>query len=207
MFSTVDLLRSITVSTAAQPDLEPGRAYRTRELRRWGKNPTRLARRLVQEGKLREAAHGLFYAPVPSRFGEVPASDEALLRAFLNNSPFVITGTPYWNPLGLGSTAMFTVTLAYNTQRTGEFILDGRRFLLKRVFFPDEPSPEWFVIDLFQHHDMAGVSLSRLRRGLVAKLREGHWDSSKLFEMANRFGTKATAALVEGAIAEAETTA
>jgi hypothetical protein len=193
------------VSTAAQPILEPGRAYRTRELRRWGKNPTRLARRLVQEGKLREAARGLFYAPLPSRFGEAPPPDEALLRTFLNNRPFVITGPPRWNALGLGSTAMFAATLVYNTERTGEFTLDGRRFLLRRVLFPDAPSAEWYIVDLLQHHEMAGASLSELRRRLVAKLRRGCWDSAILFEMADCYGTKATAALVEGAILEAKT--
>ena len=67
------------MSTAAQPQLEPGRAYRTRDLRRWSANPTRLARRLVDEGKLREAAHGLYYAPIPTRFGPAPASSEELL--------------------------------------------------------------------------------------------------------------------------------
>ena len=44
----------------APPDLQPGRAYRTRDLRAWSANPTRLARRLVGEGRLREAARGLY---------------------------------------------------------------------------------------------------------------------------------------------------
>jgi hypothetical protein len=189
------------------PDLEPGRAYRTRDLLRWGKNPTRLAQRLVDEGKLREAAHGLYYAPVPSRFGSAPASDQELMRAFLADGPFVITGPPRWNALGLGSTAMFAATLVYNTQRTGEFRLDGRRFLLRRVLFPESPSPEWFVVDLLQHRDMAGVSLGELQRGLVATIRAGRWDEGRLLEMADAFGTRATLALVERAIAEARTAA
>lgn len=192
------------MSIAAQPALEPGRAYRTRDLRRWGQNPTRLARRLVEEGRLREAAHGLYYAPVPSRFGPAPASDEELLRAFLDGEPFLITGPPQWNALGLGSTAMFAAKLVYNTQRTGEFVLDGRRFILRRVYFPDEPTPEWFVIDLLQHHDMAGAALSDLRHGLVATLRAGRWDRGQLRAMAEAYGTKATQALVEGALAEAQ---
>ena len=192
------------MTLAAQPDLEPGRAYRTRELRRWGANPTRLARRLVREGRLHEAAHGLFYAPIESRFGAAPACDEELLRAFLGGDRFVITGPPRWNALGLGSTAMFAATLAYNAQRTGEFTFDGRRFLLRRVRFPDDPPPEWFAVDLLQHHGMAGASIGELRGRLTATLREGRWEPERLRAMADVYGTKATLALVERCIAGAD---
>jgi hypothetical protein len=115
--------------TAAQPRLEPGRAYRTQDLRRWSANPTRLARRLVGEGKLRQAAHGLYYAPITTRFDPAPPPSDALLRAFLNGEPFLVTGPPRWNALGLDATSMFAVTLVYNTQRSGEFRLGSRRFL------------------------------------------------------------------------------
>lgn len=190
------------MSTATQPRLKPGRAYRTRDLRRWSANPTRLARRLVNEGKLREAAHGLYYAPIPTKFGPAPAADEELLRAFLGDRSFLITGPPHWNALGLGSTAMFAVTLVYNTHRTGEVVLGGRRFMLRRVYFPRNPSPEWFVVDLLQHHDMAGAALSELRKGLKATLRVGRWNRDRLREMAKVYGTKATLALVEDALRE-----
>ena len=191
------------MSLAAQPKLEPGKTYRTRELRRFGANPARLARRLVREGKLQQAAHGLYYAPVQSRFGQAPPPDDEILRGFLGDSPFVITGPPKWNALGLGATAMFAATLAYNQKRTGEFTFDGRRFILRRVYFPDRPSPEWFVIDLLQHHDMAGVSLAELRERLVATLREGRWDRARLRAMAGQYGTKATLAVVEQCLREA----
>jgi hypothetical protein len=195
------------MSTAAQPQLEPGRASRTRDLRRWSANPTRLARRLVDEGKLREAAHGLYYAPIPTRFGPAPPPSEELLRALLRGEPFLVTGPPYWNALGLGSTAMFAVTLVYNTRRSGELHLGGRRSLSRRVYFPEAPTAEWFVIDLLQHHDMAGVALSELREGLVATLRLDRWDRERLREMAKTYGTKATLALVEGALHETEASA
>ncbi|RMG15282.1 MAG: hypothetical protein D6729_12630 [Deltaproteobacteria bacterium] len=185
---------------ATQPELEPGRAYRTRELRPFSANPTRLAKRLVREGRLRRAAHGLYYAPVPSRFGPAPASDTELLRAFLGGSPFIISGPPKWNALGLGSTAVFPVTLVYNTKRSGEFTFDGRRYLLRRVLFPENPPPEYFVVDLLERHGMAGVSLADLERGLVATLREGRWNPETLREMAQRYGTLETQALVRRCI-------
>lgn len=192
------------MSTAVQPVLEPGRAYRTRDLLRWGQNPTRLARRLVHEGKLREAARGLYYAPTRSKFGQASPSDEELLRAFLRDEPFVVTGPPRWNALGIGSTAMFAVTLVYNTRRTGEVALDGRRFLFRRVYFPATPTPEWFVVDLLQHHDMAGLAASELRQGLLSTLRLGRWDRRRLRDAAERYGTKATLALVDDALHETE---
>lgn len=195
------------MSTAALPELEPGRAYRTRDFRRWGKNPTRLARRLVHEGKLRQAAHGLYYAPIPSKFGPAPATDEELLRVFLGNEPYLVTGPERWNALGLGSTAMFAAKLVYNTRRTGEVVLDGRRFLLRRVYFPEKPTPEWFVIDLLQHHDMAGVALSDLRDGIASTLRLGRWNRERLREMAESYGTRATIALVNDALGETESQA
>lgn len=195
------------MSAAAEPALEPGRAYRTRDLRRWSANPTRLARRLVGRGELREAARGLYYAPKQTRFGPAPPSSEELLRAFLGSDRFIVTGPPHWNALGLGSTSMFAVTLVYNTKRSGEFRLAGRRFLLRRVCFPVDPAPEWFVVDLLQHHDMAGVALSELRAGLVATLRLGRWDRELLRGMAERYGTKATLALVEDALSKTEATA
>ena len=188
------------MSRAAQPNLEPGRAYRTRDLRNWGANPTRLARRLVREGKLREAARGLFYAPVESRFGSAPAREAELLRAFFGRDPFVITGPPRWNALGLGSSAVFAATLAYNTRRTGDFTFDGRRFLLRRVLFPIDPPPEWFVVDLLQHHEMAGAAITELKERLTATLREGRWNRERLREMADGYGKKATLALVERCI-------
>ena len=193
------------MTAPVQPELEAGRAYRTRDLARWGKNPARLAQRLVREGKLREAAHGLYYTPIASKFGPAPVPDSVLLRAFLEGEPFLISGPQRWNALGLGSTAMFAATLVYNTQRTGEFTLDGRRFLLRRVYFPEQPSPEWFVIDLLRHHEMAGVPLSELRKNLVVALREGRWDLDEMREMAETYGTKATLVLVDTCIAEART--
>jgi len=191
------------MSLAAQPDLEPGRAYRTRDLRRWSANPTRMAKRLLGEGRLRRAAHGLFYAPLQSRFGPAPPSESEMLRVFLDGSPFIISGPPKWNALGLGTTAMFATTLVYNTKRTGEFTIDSRRYLLRRVLFPERPPQEWFVIDLLQHRGMSGASLEDLERGLVAKLKEGRWDPERLQEMARRFGTKATLAIVEACLKQA----
>jgi len=49
--------------TAVEPRLQPGRVYRTIELARWGKNRSRLVRRLVREKKLVRLAYGFYLCP------------------------------------------------------------------------------------------------------------------------------------------------
>ncbi len=189
------------MTTAAQPLFEPGRVYRTRELRGWSANPTRLAKRMVKEGTLRQAAHGLFYAPRPTRFGLAPPPETEILRGFFEGTPFIISGPPRWNALGLGATALFAATLVYNTKRTGEFQLDGRPYLLRRVLFPEDPPPEYYVVDLIQHHKMAGHSLTDIETQLAASAADGRWDTALLIEMAGQYGTKSTLASVKRALA------
>lgn len=188
------------MATTPPPGIEPGQVYRTKDFRQWSANPARLAKRLMHEGKLRQAAQGLFYAPLPTRFGPAPPDETEILRAFFAGSPFLVSGPAKWNALGLGATAMFVTTLVYNTRRTGEFILDGRRYLLRRVLFPENAPPEYFVVDLLQQHDMAGIALSELEHGLVATLSDYRWNKDILIDMAKLYGNKATLALVERAI-------
>lgn len=188
------------MSVAAQPILEPGRVYRTRELGQWSANPPRLAQRLVRAGRLVQLAHGLFAAPRRSRFGEAPPTDEALLGAFLDGTPFVRTGPERWNALGLGTSAVFATPLVYNTKRSGRFSFGGRQFLLRRVAFPEAPSPEWFVIDLFENAEMAAASPTELAAALQAALRDGRFDRARLSVMSSRFGSKRTQVLVTRAL-------
>lgn len=177
--------------------------YRTRELARWGANPPRLAQRLVRDGQLVQLAHGLFAAPKRSRFGEVPPTDEALMRAFLDGGPFVFTGPERWNALGLGTTAVFARPLVYNKKRSGLFNLGGRKFLLRRVAFPEVPQPEWFIIDLFENAEKAAASRDELVTSLTAALRTGKFDRARLLDMSRRYGSRHTQALVRATLASA----
>lgn len=182
--------------STVNPKLEPGRVYRTRDLKAWGINAPRLAKRLVKEGKLVPLANGLFAHPKRSRFGAVPPSDKEIMRAFLGETPFVFTGSEHWNALGLGATAVFAAPLVYNTKRSGTFQFGGRRFVLRRVAFPENPPPEWFVVDLLEHADQAGASRVDLSASLSQALARGTFSRERLLEMAERYGTKATQALV-----------
>jgi hypothetical protein len=181
------------------PRLTPGRVYRTREFVKWTANPTRLAKRLVASGVLQPLAQGLFLHPRMSRFGAVPPSDDEVMRAFLEDAPFQFTGPDQWNALGLGTTAVFPTRLVYNTKRSGEFDLGGRKFLLRRVAFPKHPHPEWFVIDLLEHHEMAGVSLDTVKEALVRALEARRFDADELRAAARGYGSRSTQSLVEEA--------
>lgn len=188
------------MTAAAQPPLEPGRVYRTRELAQWSRNAPRLARRLVRDGQLVQLAHGLFAAPKRSRFGDVPPTDEAVLRAFLDGEPFVFTGPERWNALGLGTTALFAMPLVYNTKRSGRFTFRGRQFLLRRVAFPRRQSAEWYVVDLFENADQAAADRAQLRDALETALRAGRFDRDLLASMSSRYGARRTQALVQEAL-------
>lgn len=191
------------MTAAAQPTFEPGRVYRTRDLSRWSANAPRLAQRLVQEGQLLPVSHGLFVAPKRSRFGVVPPTDESLMRAFLDDSPFVFTGPEHWNALRLGTTAVFAMPLVYNEKRSGTFDLGGRKFILRRVAFPKAPTAEWFVIDLFENADRAATSPEDVARRLAEALRAGRFDHERLVAMAERYGSRRTQALVRTTVASA----
>ncbi len=188
---------------AAVVTLPPGSVLRTAALRRWGDNPTRLAQRLQREGALRRLGHGLVYVPKHTRFGEAPPTDEALLDAFLDGTPYVVTGPVRWNALGLGSTAMHVHPLVYNTKRTGTFTFGNRAFDLRRVAFPREVTAEWFVVDLLRNADSVGLDRADLSRNLVHAVEDGRFDRERLLAMAERFGTREEAAIIRSAVSDA----
>lgn len=125
------------------------------------------------------------------------------MRSFLRGGPFVFTGTTYWNALGLGSTAVSPEVLVYNTKRSGLFELAGRRFHLRRVSFPRTPTPEWYAVDLLENHDMSGVGMDVLERGLVRVVREGRLQADALLRAAETYGTLRTFVRVKRALEQA----
>lgn len=191
------------MTAPAATRLQGGRVYRTRDLARWGANAPRLAQRLVRAGVLVQLAHGLFFHPEKSRFGNVPPHDHELMRAYLGGAPFVFTGAEQWNALGLGTTAVHAMSFVYNTKRTGMVKLGGRRFLLRRVQFPKSPSAEWFVVDLLDHAGQAAASREELGAALERAVARGAFRRKRLVEMAEQYGSKATQAQVTRAVARA----
>lgn len=188
------------VPAAIRPNLTPGRVYRTRDLERWGANAPRLAKRLVREGRLTRLAHGLYAHQRKGRFGDVPPLDEEVMRGFLEGSPFVFTGSERWNSLGLGTTGHLAAPLVYNSKRSGTFDLGGRRFVLRRVAFPKKPTPEWYVVDLFENARLAGTSPDALAHALRRAVVRGAFDPERLRQASRQFGMRKIRELIERAI-------
>jgi hypothetical protein len=188
----------------ATPELKKGRVYRTEDFFRFDKNPTRLASKLVEEGKLRQLRKGLYYAPRHSAFGEVPPSEDELLRAFFRGRPYLRTGPSVWNALHLGTTAVEAMPLVYNRTRTGKVRLGGRSFELRRVRFPRRPTPEYFVVDLLENAERAGADLGSVGTALTAALHAGRFDAGRLHGMAAEYGTRRTQEVVRSALREAQ---
>ncbi len=192
------------MSRPATPNLRPGQVLRTKELAPWSANPVRLAQRLVRDGHLQKLGQGLFAVPKRSRFGNVPPDLRTLLAAFLEGAPFVVTGPPAWNSLGLGSTAMWAHSLVYNTKRSGDFMMGKQPVRFRRVRFPEQPPPEWFAVDLLESLESAGLTLEDLRPRLVEAVRTGRLDSARLRAMAAEYSTAFHRHFIEEALQEAQ---
>lgn len=182
-----------------ESELQPGRVYRTHSFSKWDANPTRLAKKLVANGTLVPLNKGLYARLRVSKFGAVPPDDTEVMRGYLEDE-FVFTGPDRWNSLGLGTTALHSAPTVYNRKRSGSTELAGRRFNLRRVNFPSNPPPEWFVVDLFEHAEQAGASRAELSENLAQALARGTFDTGVLNDMAERFGTKNTRTWLKRAI-------
>ena len=112
-----------------------------------------------------------------------------------------MTGPPRWNALGLGATALFASPLVYNTRRSGVFDLGPGRYQLRRVRFPENPTAEWFVVDLLSNASSAGLSLDSLEDALRKAVAAGRFDSDRLLSLAQEYATREVQARVTAAIA------
>jgi hypothetical protein len=70
--------------------LDAGHVYRRADLTRWSKAVDRHLKELLDEGALQRMSQGLYYCPKRASFGEVPPSDEELVRAFLKTTDFLL---------------------------------------------------------------------------------------------------------------------
>lgn len=174
----------------------PGQFRRTAALHRWGERPTRLAQRLEQEGRVQGLGHGFLYVPRAPRFGAAPPSEDALL----DGTPYLVTGPPRWNALGLGSTALHLHPLVDDTKRTGAFALGGRTFARRRVALPRVVTAAWFAVDLLRNADSVGLDRADRVHQLGAALTRGRFDGTKLLDLALPFGTRADRDLVRQAV-------
>ncbi|MFA5506675.1 MAG: hypothetical protein WC423_14660 [Vulcanimicrobiota bacterium] len=90
----------------------------------------------------------------------------------------------------MGTTAIEAIPLVYNKNKTGLEQVGRKKFEFRRVRFPKKPSEEFFVVDLFQNLDRTGADAGELKRALALALQKGRFNSSKLLDMAEKYGSR-----------------
>ena len=159
--------------------LRPGRVYRREDLARWSASVDRHLRELVNGGALKKLRYGMYYCPRKFAFGEAPASERELLRAFLKTDHFVVTSPNLYNQLGLGTTQLYNKRVVYNPKRRGTFDLGGRVYQFeRRMNVPRELSKEFLLVDFVNQVDR----LAEDRDAVLSRVREAaaQLDSRKL---------------------------
>ncbi|MGB6774811.1 MAG: hypothetical protein WBE45_10560, partial [Terriglobales bacterium] len=86
--------------------LRPGRVYRREDLLPWSQSVDRHLKELTVDGTLQKLRTGLYYSPRKFEFGEAPADEHELVKAFLKTDRFVVTSPNAYNQLGLGTTQL-----------------------------------------------------------------------------------------------------
>ena len=111
--------RKMRTSTLEQlkRHLRPGRVYRREDLLPWSQSVDRHLKELTVDGTLQKLRTGLYYSPRKFEFGEAPADEHELVKAFLKTDRFVLTSPNAYNQLGLGTTS--STTNGLSTIRNG----------------------------------------------------------------------------------------
>ena len=129
--------------------LRPGTLYRRAKLAQCSNAVDRHLRQLQEEGKLSKLSGGLYYYPKTTTFGDAPAEEKQLVKAFLKDSRFLLTSPNAYNALGVGTTQLYNKTVVYNHRRHGRFLLGGREFDFRmKPHFPSSLSYEFLLVDL-----------------------------------------------------------
>ena len=129
--------------------LRPGRVYRREDLLPWSRSVDRHLKELTVDGTLQKLRTGLYYSPRKFEFGEAPADEHELVKAFLKTDRFVMTSPNAYNQLGLGTTQLYNKRVVYNQKRHGTFPLGNRMVTFeRRMNVPKQLSPEFLLVDL-----------------------------------------------------------
>lgn len=167
--------------------MKAGSVYRRNQLAMLSKAVDRDLKELLQDGRIRKAAPGLYYRSKQSRFGPVPPEQRELVRAFLKTDDFLLTSLNVYNNLGLGLTQLSNEMLVYNRKRVGRFKLGGLVYNFKRpVNFPKKISEEFLIIDLLNNYDELAEPPSDLWQMLKNNVRK--LSPAKLKRVASVYG-------------------
>jgi hypothetical protein len=171
--------------------LRPGRVYRREDLLPWSHSVDRHLRELIADGTLQKLRTGLYYSPRKFEFGEAPADEHELVKAFLKTHRFVVTSPNAYNQLGLGTTQLYNKRVVYNQKRHGTFSLGNRLFTFeRRTNVPRQLSAEFLLVDLV--NELGG--LVEDRDSVLSRIREKakEMDPKKLSRAVSLYGKHST---------------
>jgi hypothetical protein len=111
----------------------------------------------------------LYYSPRKFEFGEAPADEHELVKAFLKTDRFALTSPNAYNQLGLGTTQLYNKRVVYNQKRHGTFSLGNRLVTFeRRLNIPRQVSQEFLLVDLVNELG----SLAEDRDAVLSRIRE-----------------------------------
>ena len=175
--------------------MKSGVVYRRVGLLPYSNNLDRDLNTLVNQNKLKRPAPGLYYKPKTSRFGLLPPSDEALVKAFLKK-PFLMYSWNDYNSLGLGLTQLYNQVVVYNAERHEEVTLGNRKFAFRRPNngFPARLTREFLLVDLLNNAKYLTEDVNGLESKIKTKL--GEFDHTLLKQLAEQHGKVYTRKLI-----------
>ncbi|HXN20508.1 MAG TPA: hypothetical protein VN875_19385 [Candidatus Binatus sp.] len=171
--------------------LRPGRVYRREDLLPWSHSLDRHLKELTGDRTLQKLRTGLYYCPRKFEFGNAPADEHELVRAFLRTDRFVVTSPNAYNQLGLGTTQLYNKRVVYNQKRHGTFQLGNRLVTFeRRLNVPKRLSPEFLLVDLVNELDQ----LAEDQDAVFSRVRERakEMDSKKLSRAVSLYGKYST---------------
>jgi hypothetical protein len=175
-----NLLAKLTVGEVySWSDLEPLSSSLGRDLKQ-----------LQEEGYLKRVGPGLYLLPKQSRFGEVPASAEQVVQAFLKTDDFLMLSPNLYNSLGLGLTQLKKQTFVYNKKRHGDLKLGNRtyEFKIKVKGYPKILTKEYLLVDLVNNLEDVGEDPTKLLNNVADSVQENQFNNPSLFALAKKYG-------------------
>ena len=171
--------------------LKPGQVYRRKDLLGLSSAVDRDLAQLVGAGKLRKVASGLYHKPEASVFGQVPADEQTMVKAFLEDDRFLVVSPNAYNSLGLGTTQLYNSRRVYNQKRHGQFKLGNHSFnFVQKPNVPKTLSKEFLLVELVNNLKNLEEDRSAVLDRIPNKLAE--MDRRKLSQLVKDFGTVAT---------------
>lgn len=94
-------------------------------------------------------------------------------------------------------------------RRAGECVIGGRAFRFVRLYkgvrrFPTGPVREWWIVDLLENLELAGLARDDAVAQLSAALAAGQFNREVLVDQATRWATPDVLRMVSAALAGAE---